>query len=50
MTRVSRTFEPDAKVHTIYDELYEKVYLKMYDRLKPLYRTLQRKQNGGAEE
>jgi len=47
---VSRTFEPDAKTHKIYDELYEKVYLKMYDRLKPLYRTLQRKQNGGAEE
>ena len=48
MTRVSRTFEPDAKTHKIYDELYEKVYLKMYDRLKPLYRTLQRKQSGGA--
>ena len=44
MTRVSRTFEPDAKTHKIYDELYEKVYLKMYDRLKPLYRTMQRKQ------
>ena len=48
MTRVSRTFEPDAKTHKIYDELYEKVYLKMYDRLKPLYRTMQRKQSGGA--
>jgi len=42
MTRVARTFEPDAKVHKIYDELYNKIYLKMYDRLKPLYQEMKK--------
>ncbi len=42
MTRVARTFEPDAKVHDIYDELYNKIYLKMYDRLKPLYQAMKK--------
>ncbi|MEM5776577.1 MAG: FGGY-family carbohydrate kinase, partial [Anaerolineaceae bacterium] len=46
MTRVSRTFEPDAKVHKTYDELYQNVYLKMYERLKPLYRAMQRELGG----
>jgi sugar (pentulose or hexulose) kinase len=40
MTRVSRTFEPDPKVHQVYDEIYSKVYLKMYDRLRPLYQEM----------
>ena len=37
MTRISATYEPIAENHKIYDELYNKVYLKMYSRLKPLY-------------
>ena len=37
MTRTGATFEPIPENHKIYDELYNKVYLKMYDRLKPLY-------------
>lgn len=37
MTRTGSTFEPIAENQKIYDELYNKVYLKMYDRLKPLY-------------
>jgi len=37
MTRIRDTFEPDAKTHARYDELYEGVYKKMYGRLKPLY-------------
>ncbi len=40
MTRIRDQFEPDAKTHEVYDELYRKVYLKMYDRLKPLYRAM----------
>jgi sugar (pentulose or hexulose) kinase len=37
MTRTGSTFEPNAENHKIYDELYNRVYLKMYSRLKPLY-------------
>ena len=40
MTRIGATFEPIAENHKIYDELYHRVYLKMYDRLKPLYDTI----------
>ena len=37
MTRSERTFEPDAKNHALYRELYLRVYRKMYDALLPLY-------------
>ncbi len=37
MTRKGATFEPIAENKDIYNELYNRVYLKMYDRLKPLY-------------
>ena len=41
MTRVRDTFEPDAKTHARYDELYHGVYKKMYGHLKPLYQFMQ---------
>ncbi len=41
MTRVGRTFEPNRENFRLYDALYREVYLKMYDRLKPLYRKIQ---------
>jgi sugar (pentulose or hexulose) kinase len=37
MTRVKDTFEPDPARHSIYDELYQRIYLQMYKRLRPLY-------------
>ncbi|MBN2116061.1 MAG: FGGY-family carbohydrate kinase [Anaerolineales bacterium] len=40
MTHVRDTFEPDAKTHARYDELYNGVYKKMYSRLKPLYERM----------
>ena len=40
MTRVERTFEPDAKNVALYDQLYEQVYQKMYPRLAPLYERI----------
>jgi sugar (pentulose or hexulose) kinase len=40
MTHLGEAFEPDAKVHAVYDELYHKVYLHMYSRLKPLYEEI----------
>ena len=40
MTRVGVSFEPDPANHRVYDELYNKVYLKMYGRLRPLYEAI----------
>jgi sugar (pentulose or hexulose) kinase len=40
MTRIGDTFEPDPRVHRIYDQLYQRVYRKMYPRLKFLYREI----------
>ena len=40
MTRAARTFEPDAKQRDLYDRLYRKVYVRMYERLRPLYESI----------
>jgi sugar (pentulose or hexulose) kinase len=37
MTHLGDSFEPSPAAHRIYDDLYQSVYLKLYDRLKPLY-------------
>lgn len=37
MTRISETFEPNPQAQAIYDELYQRIYLQMYKRLRPLY-------------
>ncbi len=37
MSHKGDTYEPLTENHKIYDELYNRVYLKMYNRLKPLY-------------
>ena len=42
MTHMGEWFEPNSKTSQIYDELYHQVYLKMYNRLRPLYRSLRR--------
>jgi sugar (pentulose or hexulose) kinase len=41
MTCVTRVFEPEPENRDIYRELYERVFLKMYDRLKSLYEEIQ---------
>ena len=40
MTRVGRIFDPDPQARDLYDNLYRRVYLKLYDRLKPLYKEI----------
>jgi sugar (pentulose or hexulose) kinase len=40
MTRVERTFEPRAQQRAMYDALYSRVYLCMYERLKPLFEAI----------
>ena len=41
MTRLGDTFHPQPDAHDVYDRLYKEVYLRMYKRLQPFYRTLQ---------
>jgi len=42
MTRVARTFEPDAARADLYEALYAQVYRRMYGRLAPLYASIRR--------
>ncbi|MDE2433023.1 MAG: FGGY-family carbohydrate kinase [Burkholderiales bacterium] len=41
MTRVQRVFEPIAAHADLYDQLYNRVYKHMYERLAPLYKEIQ---------
>jgi sugar (pentulose or hexulose) kinase len=41
MTRIGKVFEPNAQHRKTYDELYTRVYKKMYARLGPLYQEIQ---------
>ena len=42
MVRVADRIEPTSAAHRIYEDLYGSVYLRMYDRLQPLYREIRR--------
>jgi sugar (pentulose or hexulose) kinase len=42
MTRLGKVFEPIQANRKIYDELYTRVYQKMYAQLQPLYRDIQK--------
>ena len=37
MTRVGEVYEPAGESARVYQELFEKVYLRMYAKLQPLY-------------
>ncbi len=40
MSHLGRTFEPNPQTQHIYNELYENIYLRMYERLRPFYRDI----------
>ncbi|NPV55138.1 MAG: carbohydrate kinase [Anaerolineae bacterium] len=40
MTHMGEIFEPNLANHRIYDNLYRRVYKKMYSRLRPLYEKI----------
>lgn len=40
MTRIEKTFYPNAEHVELYDKLFEQVYRKMYQQLKPLYKRI----------
>lgn len=42
MVRITDVFEPIPKNRDLYAELFERVYLKMYGRLKPIYNEIRR--------
>ena len=42
MTRLGRVFEPHPDHREIYEQLYNRVYLQMYRRLKPLYEEIRK--------
>jgi sugar (pentulose or hexulose) kinase len=37
MCREGKSYDPIPENHKVYDDLYNRVYCRMYDRLKPLY-------------
>jgi sugar (pentulose or hexulose) kinase len=42
MTRMGRVFEPAPAARATYDALYQRVYARMYKKLKPLYGEIRR--------
>jgi sugar (pentulose or hexulose) kinase len=42
MTRIEDTREPDPATRALYDDLYRGVYLRIYERLRPLYAEIRR--------
>ena len=42
MTHLGETFTPDASAHQTYEQLYQEVYLKMYNQLCPLYKSIRK--------
>jgi sugar (pentulose or hexulose) kinase len=42
MTHLGQTFSPSDKAHAIYDQLYNEVYLQMYSKLQPFYKTMRK--------
>lgn len=50
MVRVRDVFTPDKATHTLYERLFEEVYLKLYKTLRPVHRGLTAitRQNGVA--
>ena len=40
MTRLAEVRDPDAAAHARYEALYRRVYLPMYERLRPLYEEI----------
>lgn len=40
MTRKGREFEPNPRTHAMYDELFHRIYKRMYRKLRPLYEDI----------
>jgi sugar (pentulose or hexulose) kinase len=40
MAHRKKAFLPDAQNHALYDEIYQKVYRGMYEKMRPMYRNM----------
>ena len=40
MVKITKTFKPNMDNHQIYDSLYKDIYLKVYPRLNPLNKLI----------
>jgi sugar (pentulose or hexulose) kinase len=40
MSHVTDTFEPNKADHAIYEELYSRIFEKMFKKLSPLYQEI----------
>ena len=41
MTRIGQVFMPQSEHAKTYEQLYRRVYCRMYKRLQPLYKDIQ---------
>ncbi len=46
MTRPGQVFEPNHRTHLMYDDLYRRIYLRLYERLKPFYKDIRQIMKG----
>ncbi len=42
MCHLGERFEPNPETHQVYDQLYHRVYLRMYEKLRPLYEEIRK--------
>ena len=42
MTHLGDAFQPDPAAHQVYEALYQKIYCRMYSRLRPLYEEIRK--------
>jgi sugar (pentulose or hexulose) kinase len=42
MTRISKVYEPNSENSKIYKELFEKVYMRLYKKMQPLYKDIRK--------
>ncbi|MCL1865750.1 MAG: FGGY-family carbohydrate kinase [Spirochaetes bacterium] len=42
MTKISKVYEPDQENNKIYKDLFENVYMKLYSRMRSLYKEIRR--------
>ena len=42
MTKISKTYEPNPENSKIYGDLFDKVYMRLYKKMKPLYKDIRK--------
>lgn len=50
MAHRKKAFLPDAQNHALYDEIYQKVYRGMYEKMRPMYRNMRGIYHAGGKK